>query len=122
MDGSVGIPLAAFCGTVIGDLRAGVVGPEFLEMVLDAFDVNLDDLVRVSLAERSNEVATGDWSLDERFEAGNCEKPSWCSFVVSSAATFSDGMPSAATWRVFAETSTFSASAFVPLTDAMSLL
>ena len=71
MDGSVAIPLAFLCGTGMGDLRVGVVGTEFLETVLGAVEVNLDDLVRLSLVERSNEVATGDWILEERFEDGN---------------------------------------------------
>ncbi|OLE51499.1 MAG: hypothetical protein AUG51_22690 [Acidobacteria bacterium 13_1_20CM_3_53_8] len=60
MDGSVTIPLALFSGIVVGDLMAGVVVTELLETVLGALELNLDDFVRLSLEERSNEVVTGD--------------------------------------------------------------
>src|ERR1700728_5480436 len=99
MDGSVAIPLALLCGTVIGDLRVGVVGTEFLETVLGAVEVNLDDFVRLSLVERSNEVATGDWILEERFEDGNCETAVRCSLAASVAASIAGGVPSATAWR-----------------------
>jgi hypothetical protein len=67
-----------------------------LETVLGAVEVNLDDFVRLSLVERSNEVATGDWILEERFEEGNCETPLRCSLVVSAVVGFAGGAPSAA--------------------------
>jgi hypothetical protein len=96
IDSSVTVPLVFLCGTVIGDLRAGVDGTEFLETVLGAVEVNLDDLVRLSLVERSNEVATGDWILEEGFEDGNCETPLRYSLVASAVAGFAGGAPSAA--------------------------
>ena len=116
--------------TVVPQLPSSNLSSRIQSPVATSFDLSTsesrtkssDDFVRLSLVERSNEVATGDWILEERFEDGNCGTTVRCSLVASAVASFAGGVPSATTWRGVSAASKASGSPFVPLTDAMILL